>query len=192
MEQRGIKYRRADGDPARSRAFRGGFKTPAPSLLFRVHYSMLCTAGQRIARRRVGENSERGKALNTLPKEARADSPAAQGVAYCSYLFKIEESLADLTPEERLKKRREKAQPVLDAMLAWAEFLIPATASKSALGKALHYLTTQWAYLIRYLEDGRLEMSNNRAERSIKPFVMGAKTGCLQIHRHDPVRLSTA
>lgn len=136
---------------------------------------MLCTAGQRIAGRRVGENSERGKALNTLPKEARADSPAAQGVAYCSYLFKIEESLADLTPEERLKKRREKAQPVLDAMLAWAEFLIPATASKSALGKALHYLTTQWAYLIRYLEDGRLEMSNNRAERSIKPFVMGRK-----------------
>lgn len=115
------------------------------------------------------------EALNTLPKEARADSPAAQGVAYCSYLFKIEESLADLTPEERLKKRREKAQPVLDAMLAWAESLIPATASKSALGKALHYLTTQWAYLIRYLEDGRLEISNNRAERSIKPFVMGRK-----------------
>ena len=33
----------------------------------------------------------------------------------------------------------------------------------------------QWPYLIRYLEDGRLELSNNRAERSIKPFVMGRK-----------------
>jgi Transposase IS66 family. len=115
------------------------------------------------------------EALNTLPKESRGGSAAAQGVAYCSSLFKIEESLSDLTPEERLKKRREKAQPVLDAMLAWAEALIPATAAKSALGKALYYLTAQWPYLTRYLEDGRLEVSNNRAERSIKPFVMGRK-----------------
>ena len=36
-------------------------------------------------------------------------------------------------------------------------------------------VTEQWPYLIRYLEDGRLELSNNRAERSIKPFVMGRK-----------------
>ena len=45
----------------------------------------------------------------------------------------------------------------------------------STLGKALHYLLEQWPYLIRYLEDGRLELSNNRAERSIKPFVTGRK-----------------
>ena len=43
------------------------------------------------------------------------------------------------------------------------------------MGKALHYLLEQWPYLVRYLEDGRLELSNNRAERSIKPFVMGRK-----------------
>ena len=53
--------------------------------------------------------------------------------------------------------------------------LKPQTAPKSALGKALHYLLEQWPYLVRYLEDGRLELSNNRAERSIKPFVMGRK-----------------
>ena len=39
----------------------------------------------------------------------------------------------------------------------------------------IHYLLEQWPYLTRYLEDGRLELSNNRAERSIKPFVMGRK-----------------
>ena len=49
------------------------------------------------------------------------------------------------------------------------------TAPKSALGKAIHYLLGHWPYLTRYLEDGRLELSNNRAERSIKPFVMGRK-----------------
>lgn len=53
---------------------------------------------------------------------------------------------------------------------------------KSALGKALHYLQEQWPYLIRYFEDGRLELSNNRAEQSFKPFVMGRKNFLLRTH----------
>ncbi len=115
------------------------------------------------------------EALSTLPKELHSGSDAAEGVAWCSRLFKIEETLTGLSTEERLQQRREQAQPVLDAILSWAESLIPKTAAKSALGKALYYLKTQWPYLIRYLEDSRLELSNDRAERSIKPFVMGRK-----------------
>jgi hypothetical protein len=61
----------------------------------------------------------------------------------------------------------------LDALLAWSE--TKKAAPKSALGKAIYYLHEQWPYLMRYLEDGRLEISNNRAERSIKPFVMDRK-----------------
>ena len=80
----------------------------------------------------------------------------------------------DLTPEERYTKLELK-KPVLDALLAWANEASTKTAPKSTLGKALHYLLEQWPYLVRYLEDGRLELSNNRAERSIKPFVMGRK-----------------
>ena len=57
--------------------------------------------------------------------------------------------------------------------LSWANEMQAKTAPKSALGKAIHYLLEQWPYLTRYLEDGRLELSNNRAEHSIKPFVMG-------------------
>lgn len=115
------------------------------------------------------------EALNALPADKRGGSAASEGVAWCSRLFKIEEALSGLSPEERLRKRREQAKPVLDAMLSWVEKLKPVTAAKSAMGKALYYLTTQWPYLLRYLEDGRLEISNNRAERSIKPFVMGRK-----------------
>ncbi len=48
-------------------------------------------------------------------------------------------------------------------------------AFKSALGRALSYLRDQWPYLCNYLKDGRLELSNNRAERSIKPFVIDRK-----------------
>ena len=79
-------------------------------------------------------------------------------------------------PQARLrvrKQRQGRAKPVLDALFSWAEEKQKVTPPKSALGKALHYLKEQRPYLVRYLEDGRLEISNNRAERSIKPFVMG-------------------
>ena len=58
-------------------------------------------------------------------------------------------------------------------MLAWANSRT--AAPKSALGKAFTYLKEQWPYLTNYLKDGRLEISNNRAERSIKPFVIDRK-----------------
>ena len=48
-------------------------------------------------------------------------------------------------------------------------------APKPLIGKAAHYTRNYWLYLTTYLQDGRLEISNNRAERSIKPFVMGRK-----------------
>lgn len=113
------------------------------------------------------------EAVNAAPKEKRADTTASEGQAYCNKLFQIEREIADLPYEERKKERQERAQPILDAMLTWAE--TRKAPPKSALGKALYYLREQWPYLIRYLEDGRLEISNNRAERSIKPFVIGRK-----------------
>jgi len=115
------------------------------------------------------------EALQTLPKEMQKDSPAAIGECYCSRLFKLEQAFAELTPEERYEKRLEQEKPVLDALLSWANETQAKTAPKSALGRAIHYLLEQCPYLTRYLEDGRLELSNNRAERSIKPFVMGRK-----------------
>ena len=50
------------------------------------------------------------------------------------------------------------------------------TPPKSTQGKAIYYLLEQWPYLTGYLEDGCLELSINRAECSIKPFVMGRKS----------------
>lgn len=84
-----------------------------------------------------------------------------------------EDDFAELTPDERYQQRLEQAKPVLDAFLAWAN--VRNAAPKSALGKALTYLKEQWPYLTNYLKDGRLELSNNRAERSIKPFVIDRK-----------------
>lgn len=113
------------------------------------------------------------EAMKSLPKGKAKGSSAAQGLAYCSLLFKIEEGLAELSAEERKKQRLEQAKPVLGAMLAWAN--AREVAPKSALGTAFKYLREQWPYLTNYLKDGRLELSNNRAERSIKPFVIDRK-----------------
>jgi len=113
------------------------------------------------------------EAVKSLPKGKRSGSSAATGLAYCTKLFQEEKKLAELPPEERYKKRLELEKPVLDALFAWAQ--TRCAAPKSALGKALHYLQEQRPYLLAYLKDGRLELSNNRAERSIKPFVIDRK-----------------
>ncbi len=57
--------------------------------------------------------------------------------------------------------------------MAWAN--TRNAAPKSKLGIALNYLKNQWSYLTAYLEDGRIELSNNRSERSIKSFVIARK-----------------
>ena len=108
-----------------------------------------------------------------MPKGKSKGSSASQGLTYCNLLFGIEQEIADKTAEERYEERLKQAKPVLDAMFAWANSRT--AAPKSALGKAFHYLKEQWPYLTNYLKDGRLEISNNRAERSIKPFVIDRK-----------------
>lgn len=61
----------------------------------------------------------------------------------------------------------------MDEFFHWLRSLN--ASSKSAFGSAAGYVLGQQKYLVNYLLDGRLEISNNRAERSIKPFVIGRK-----------------
>ena len=113
------------------------------------------------------------EAVKSLPKGKAKGSSAFQGLTYCNLLFGIEQEIADKTAEERYEERLRQAKPVLDAFVSWANSRT--AAPKSALGKAFTYLKEQWPYLTNYLKDGRLEISNNRAERSIKPFVIDRK-----------------
>ena len=106
-------------------------------------------------------------------KEIEGRSNLLRGKQYCDRLFAIEAEIKDLQPEERLLKRKELAEPVLKDMHDWVFKLNDGP--KSLIGKAAHYTRKYWPYLTTYLQDGRLEISNNRAERSIKPFVMGRK-----------------
>ena len=119
------------------------------------------------ARRKLTE------ALDAVPKEQRESCEAGIGIAYMQKLYAIEESVREKTPEERNKQRQEQSKPVFEALLTWAKTV--KAPPKSHLGKAVYYLIEQEPWLRRYLEDGRLEIDNNRAERSIKPFVMSRK-----------------
>jgi len=120
------------------------------------------------ARRKFAES------LKALPPEQKdADVPAKEGLSFCNKLFAIEKELVDKEPLERYQIRLKDSHPVLEAFSAWLSYQSPRVLPKSALGQAIAYCKNQWTKLIAFLEDGRLEIHNNRAERSIKPFVIG-------------------
>jgi len=116
------------------------------------------------------------EALKVLPAEKRTSDVAAfQGLEFCNRLFALEREIKDATDEERLRVRTEKSRPVVDSFLAWLRAQRRQVSPKTALGKAVEYCLNQWDKLVIFLKDGRLELDNNRAERAIKPFVIGRK-----------------
>jgi transposase len=116
------------------------------------------------------------EALKALPA-AQKDKPVAAsvGLDYCNRLFTIEKQLKDVSDKERYDKRLEKSKPLLDEFYIWLKKQKQQVLPKSAFGQAITYCLNQWDNLNSFLLDGRLEIDNNRAERSIKPFVIGRK-----------------
>jgi transposase len=101
------------------------------------------------------------------------ESPAKIGLDYCNALFALEREFAGMSPEERFAARKKRSMPVAEAFFAWAgSVCVP---PKLAVSRAITYLLNQREWLMNVYLDGRLELSNNRGERSIKPFVMGRK-----------------
>jgi len=115
------------------------------------------------------------EALKVLPEKDREGSGAMAGKRYCDQLFRHEREFADVESSERLQKRMEFSKPLIDEFFGWAHSQTLKALPKSLLGQAVNYALSQRAYLERFLLDGRLEISNNRAERSIKSFVIGRK-----------------
>ena len=100
-------------------------------------------------------------AFKTLPKEKQTESNAAKGVAYCDKLFQLEKRLASLTQDKRFQERERLSRPTFDEFYNWIESL--AALPNTLLGYAVHYAKSQKEYIEGYLLDGRLEISNNRA-----------------------------
>jgi hypothetical protein len=101
------------------------------------------------------------------------DSPAKIGLDYCNKLFDLERRFAEMTDSERFEARLKLSVPIAEEFFAWAETVY--TIPKTSTATAVNYLLNQREWLMNVFLDGRLELSNNRGERSIKPFVMGRK-----------------
>jgi transposase len=116
----------------------------------------------------------RRKFEEALPKGSNLEgSKAAIGLDYCNQLFELERDWTEFSAEERYTKRLEKSKPILDAFWSWVTSLNALQGSN--LGKAVTYALNQKEALSAYLQSGRTEISNNRAENAIRPFVMGRK-----------------
>jgi transposase len=88
-------------------------------------------------------------------------------------LYRIEKQLKDSEPDERLQVRQDKSTALLKQFEAWLIKSEQQVLPKTKLGEAITYCLNQWAKLNTYTKDGNLNIDNNRAERAIKPFVIG-------------------
>ncbi len=85
----------------------------------------------------------------------------------------MERNLGDLSREEKQKQRQEQIKPVLDEFFAWLDTVEPSGGSK--LASAVQYALNEKKYLCRFLESPDIDLDNNRAENSVRPFVVGRK-----------------
>ena len=108
--------------------------------------------------------------------EGRKPTAAAhQMVTLIGKLYAIERGIRDKPPPERQAVRQAKSKPLVEAIKAWLDEKAPHVLPKGLLGKAITYALEQWPLLTPFLEEGHLEIDNNRAENAIRPFVVGRK-----------------
>ena len=100
---------------------------------------------------------------------------AAEAIQRIGVLYAIEREIRGKMPAERVAVRQERAGPLLDQLHAWLSATLRTVSAKSSLGVAINYTLVRWTQLTRYRDDGRIEIDNNSAERSIRPIVLGRR-----------------
>ncbi len=120
----------------------------------------------------------------TDAKKAAADAGKSAAGTVAKYavalgkinaLYAIEREIAPLTPAEKTIQRQQRSQPALDDLKQWLDKNIGKVPKGSKTYEAMQYSLNQWPKLIRYCDDGRLNISNVLAENAIRPFVIGRK-----------------
>lgn len=111
------------------------------------------------------------EALDVQENKKDYTTVAGQGFLKIEKIFSVEHGTED--PKELNKIRKEKSKKAVEEFFDYCEKAY--TLPKSLTGKAISYALKQKDNLMTYLEDTRLELTNNRAERAIKPFVIGRK-----------------
>jgi transposase len=108
-------------------------------------------------------------------KTLKEPSLANQALDFIGLLYDIERRSKPMTVIERYHYRRRFAKPILKDFYRWLILQNKTAPPKTPLGQAVQYCLNHWRALNHYLCDGILDIDNNRAERAIKPFVIGRK-----------------
>ena len=103
-------------------------------------------------------------------------SPVAQeALERIAQLYAIEQEIRGQTPAERKEVRQARSLPLLESMHAWLQAVTAKLSRKSDVTAAIHYALDRWRALTLFCEDGRVEMDNNAAERSLRVVALGRK-----------------
>jgi transposase len=119
------------------------------------------------------EAAARRKAQRHTPQMI---SPMAlEAVQRIDALFDIERSINGLPAEQRLVIRRERSAPLVAALAAWMREERRKLSRHSDVASAIDYMLKRWASFIRFLDDGRICLTNNAAERALRGLALGRK-----------------
>jgi transposase len=112
------------------------------------------------------------------PPHEIPDSPApiaTEALKRIAGLYEIEAEIRGKSAEERRAVRQEKTKPLVAALKTWLETTLAQLASSSTIAQALRYGLNHWDGLVRFLDDGRIEIDSNTVERSMRPIVLNRK-----------------
>ena len=107
--------------------------------------------------------------------KAQGSSLAEEAIKRIAELYSIEKKARGSPPQDRCAVRRAEAKPRLDDLEIWLHAQLPKISGKSPLAKAIRYALTRMARLRPYLDNGRLELDNNTAERAMRSIALGRK-----------------
>lgn len=122
-------------------------------------------------------NSHARRKFEPIARSNKGTGIAKQAMRFFKALYKVERETKNnqFTATQRYQLRQEKSKPIMDDFFAWIKEVYPTVLPQSPLGKALSYCIKRKEGLMRFLEDGRLEIDNNLSEQEIKPFVIARK-----------------
>ncbi|CAN7597739.1 IS66 family transposase [Mesorhizobium amorphae] len=115
-------------------------------------------------------------------KKARGDKPnlvyplAVEAVKRIDALFDIERAINGLSPEQRLAVRQERSVPLVTGLERWMIETRDKLSRGHDLTKAFNYMLRRWSSFTRFLDDGRICLSNNAAERALRGIALGRKS----------------
>lgn len=107
--------------------------------------------------------------------QAHRSPIAAEALERIGALYGIEKEIRGRSPDERKEIRSNQAKPLLDSMQAWLKSTMLKVSRKSDVALAINYALGRWPALVRYCDDGNIEIDNNAAERALRGVALGRK-----------------